>query len=61
MGKPDVDRRAFLGMAGAGVGTMLAAPNTALAALPGESDRQAKKRLKAERKARAKLPPAGAE
>jgi hypothetical protein len=27
--------------------------------LPGESERQAKKRLKAERKARAKLPPAG--
>ena len=29
--------------------------------LPGESERQAKKRLKAERKARAKLPPAGTE
>ena len=29
--------------------------------LPGENERQAKKRLKAERKARAKLPPAGTE
>jgi len=39
VGEHDVDRRAFIGMAGAGVGTMLAAPDTALAALPGESDR----------------------